>query len=56
MNDNVNQPITLPPFGQIVYQNSGVPGVFNTVPIQQTLTLPIPVPPTTIVQPTRCQL
>jgi len=44
MNGNLNQPITLPSFGQIVYQNSGVPGVFNPVPIQQTITLPIPVP------------
>jgi len=30
MNGNLNQPITLPSFGQIVYHNSGVPGVFNT--------------------------
>jgi len=51
MNGNLNQPITLPPFGQIVYQNSGVPSVFNPVPIQQTITLPIPVPPTPTVQP-----
>ena len=50
MKGNLNQPITLPSFGQIVYQNSGVPGVFNSVPIQQTLTLPIPVPPTPTVQ------
>ena len=50
MNDTLNQPITLPPFGQVVFQNSGVPGVFNPVPIQQTITLPIPVPPTPTVQ------
>jgi len=50
MNDNLNQPITLPAFGQIVYQNSGVSNVFTQVPIQQTLTLPIPVLPTPVVQ------
>jgi len=51
MNGNLNQSITLPSFGQIVYQNSGVPGVFTPVPIQQTLTLPTPIPPTPTVQP-----
>jgi len=50
MNGNLNQPIILPSFGQTVYQNSGVPGVFNPVPIQQTITLPIPVPPTPVTQ------
>jgi len=46
----MNGDLTLPHFGQIVYQNSGVPGVFNPVPIQQTITLPIPVSPTSTVQ------